>query len=75
MTPEETLPSNSMSKTSIALHNLRGFVILIVIAFHSFLAYLAWQRGIWGKHDGTEQQRKHYNEFTYHGVLPVEVSC
>ena len=32
-----------MSKTSIALHNLRGFVILIVIAFHSFLAYLAWQ--------------------------------
>ena len=43
MTPEETLPPNSMSKTSIALHNLRGFVILIVIAFHSFLAYLAWQ--------------------------------
>jgi hypothetical protein len=21
------------------------------------------ERGIWGNHDGTEQQRKHYNEF------------
>ncbi len=30
----------SMSKTSVALNNLRGVVILIVIAFHSALAYL-----------------------------------
>jgi glucans biosynthesis protein C len=29
-----------MSKSSIALNNLRGFVILIVLAFHSVLAYL-----------------------------------
>ncbi len=29
-----------MSKTSLALNNLRGFVILIVLAFHSVLAYL-----------------------------------
>src|ERR1041385_496654 len=30
----------SMSKTSIALNNLRAIVILIVLAFHSVLAYL-----------------------------------
>jgi peptidoglycan/LPS O-acetylase OafA/YrhL len=29
-----------MSKTSVALDNLRAFVILIVLAFHSLLAYL-----------------------------------
>ena len=33
MTPEETLPPNSMSKTSIALHNLRGLVIMIAASF------------------------------------------
>lgn len=32
-----------MSKSSLALSNLRGFVILLVVAFHSFLAYLASQ--------------------------------
>ncbi|HEY7666452.1 MAG TPA: acyltransferase family protein [Xanthobacteraceae bacterium] len=30
-----------MSRTSLALSNLRAFVILIVLAFHSVLAYLA----------------------------------
>ena len=29
-----------MPKSSLALSNIRGFVILLVIAFHSFLAYL-----------------------------------
>jgi glucans biosynthesis protein C len=29
-----------ISKSSVALNNLRGFVILIVLAFHSVLAYL-----------------------------------
>jgi len=29
-----------MSRTSLALSNLRGFVILIVLAFHSVMAYL-----------------------------------
>ena len=33
----------SMSKTSLALDNLRGFAILNVVAFHSFIAYLANQ--------------------------------
>jgi glucan biosynthesis protein C len=32
-----------MSKSSLALNNLRAFVILIVVAFHSFLAYLGSQ--------------------------------
>lgn len=32
-----------MSKASLALYNLRGFVILIVVAFHSSLAYLSSQ--------------------------------
>ena len=32
-----------MSKTSVALDNLRGFAILNVVAFHSFIAYLANQ--------------------------------
>ena len=31
-----------MSKTSLALRNLRGFVILIVLGFHSVLAYVSW---------------------------------
>ena len=30
-----------MSRSSIALSNLRGIVIVIVLAFHSVLAYLA----------------------------------
>ena len=30
-----------MSKTSVALDNLRGFAILNVVAFHAFIAYLA----------------------------------
>jgi hypothetical protein len=30
-----------MNRSSIALSNLRGVVILIVLAFHSVLAYLA----------------------------------
>jgi len=32
----------SASRTSLALANLRGVVILIVIAFHAVLAYLNW---------------------------------
>ncbi len=32
---------NTMSTSSLALNNLRGIVILIVLAFHSVLAYLA----------------------------------
>src|SRR5260370_14152090 len=32
-----------MSKTSLALHNLRGFVILNVLAFHSFISYIVSQ--------------------------------
>jgi hypothetical protein len=32
-----------MSRSSLALYNLRGFVILIVVAFHSTLAYLGSQ--------------------------------
>jgi glucans biosynthesis protein C len=31
-----------MSRSSLALSNLRAIVILIVLAFHSMLAYLAW---------------------------------
>jgi hypothetical protein len=30
-----------MSKSSITLNNLRGFVIVVVLAFHSVVAYLA----------------------------------
>src|SRR5262245_54604446 len=29
-----------MSKSSLALSNLRGFAILMVVAFHAFIAYL-----------------------------------
>ena len=32
-----------MSRVSLALDNLRGFVILMVLAFHSFTAYMASQ--------------------------------
>ena len=32
----------SMSRTSVALANLRAVVILIVLAFHSMLAYVEW---------------------------------
>jgi hypothetical protein len=34
------LRSDSVSRSSVALDNLRAFVILIVLAFHSALAYL-----------------------------------
>jgi len=34
--------SISMSQTSLALGNLRATVIVIVVAFHSMLAYLQW---------------------------------
>src|ERR1700683_5269882 len=32
----------SMSRSSLALDNLRAVVILIVLAFHSVLAYVQW---------------------------------
>ncbi len=32
----------SASRTSVALNNLRGIVILIVLGFHSALAYVGW---------------------------------
>jgi glucans biosynthesis protein C len=32
-----------MSKTSLALNNLRGYAILVVLAFHSFIAYVSNQ--------------------------------
>jgi glucans biosynthesis protein C len=35
----------SISKSSLALNNMRAFVIIIVIAFHSVLAYLGSSRG------------------------------
>jgi hypothetical protein len=38
-----TAACRSMSKSSLALTNLRAFVILLVIAFHSVLAYLGSQ--------------------------------
>src|SRR3989440_949272 len=34
---------SSMSKSSLALNNLRGFAIVMVVAFHSFIAYLGSQ--------------------------------
>jgi glucans biosynthesis protein C len=34
--------SAAMSRSSLALHNLRAVVILIVLAFHSVLAYVSW---------------------------------
>jgi glucans biosynthesis protein C len=33
---------NAMSRSSLALDNLRAVVILIVLAFHSVLAYVSW---------------------------------
>ena len=32
----------ALSRSSLALHNLRAIVILIVLAFHSVLAYVEW---------------------------------
>jgi hypothetical protein len=32
-----------MSKTSLALNNLRGYAIIIVLAFHSSIAYVSHQ--------------------------------
>ncbi|HEX4411964.1 MAG TPA: acyltransferase [Xanthobacteraceae bacterium] len=36
------LASPSVSRTSTALENLRGIVILLVIGFHTMLAYVMW---------------------------------
>ena len=33
----------AMSRVSLALDNLRGFVVLMALAFHSFMAYMASQ--------------------------------
>src|ERR1700694_4494529 len=41
MTPASS-KSSSMSRSSLALRNLRAIVILIVLGFHSMLAYLVW---------------------------------
>jgi peptidoglycan/LPS O-acetylase OafA/YrhL len=35
-----------MSRTSLALYNLRGFAIIMVVAFHSCIAYLASQPAV-----------------------------
>jgi hypothetical protein len=47
-----------MSRSSIALYNLRGFVILIVVAFHSFLAYLGSQPATRPRFDSLPYQWK-----------------
>jgi glucans biosynthesis protein C len=41
MRRSDSMP-RSVSRTSLALANLRGIVILIVLGFHSMLAYLNW---------------------------------
>ena len=40
----KTLPASAPARagTSLALGHLRGIVIVVVVAFHSALAYLAW---------------------------------
>jgi surface polysaccharide O-acyltransferase-like enzyme len=40
--PEPVPPSSIASRSSMALDNLRGIVILIVLGFHSALAYVSW---------------------------------
>jgi len=35
-------PTSALSRSSLALENLRAVVILIVLAFHSVLAYVSW---------------------------------
>jgi glucans biosynthesis protein C len=42
--PRPDFGSNSgfLSRSSLALSNLRGVVIIVVLAFHSLLAYLVW---------------------------------
>src|SRR6201996_7113055 len=40
--PRSLPPSAWRSRTSLALANLRGVTILIVLAFHALLAYLNW---------------------------------
>jgi glucans biosynthesis protein C len=40
--PEPASGPRLTSRTSVALNNLRGIVILIVLGFHSALAYVSW---------------------------------
>jgi len=40
--PASVPDARSASRTSLALNNLRGIVILIVLGFHSALAYVSW---------------------------------
>ena len=41
--PRDATAQSRRAASSVALNNLRGVVILIVLAFHSFLAYLGSQ--------------------------------
>jgi hypothetical protein len=44
LTPQGVLPDlHGMSETSLALRNLRGVVIILIVAFHSFSAYIVSQ--------------------------------
>jgi glucans biosynthesis protein C len=40
--PASAVGARFTSRTSVALNNLRGIVILIVLGFHSALAYVSW---------------------------------
>ena len=40
--PHSAATPRVMSGSSLALHNLRAVVILVVLAFHSVLAYVQW---------------------------------
>lgn len=40
--PASAAPLRAASRASLALDNLRGIVILIVLGFHSALAYVSW---------------------------------
>ena len=65
----------TISRSSIALNNLRGVVILIVVAFHSVLAYLGWLGPASFRFDSSPFQWRAFPIIDSHRWFGFDVFC
>src|SRR5579872_3638897 len=67
----------AMSRSSLALHNLRAVVILVVLAFHSVLAYVQWMpvHGTTGSFDDPPYPWRSFPIVDGHRFLGFDLFC
>ena len=67
--------TNSPSRSSVALDNLRGVVILIVLGFHSALAYVSWNAARTADFDSPPYSWRAFPIVDSHRFLGFDLFC